>query len=304
MPFREPTNPLFAQLFAGGWNRLEARSRRDDFAAGLAATLADPLWALGRQMQLLELKGDEAGTPIQVDLTYEEVALDKITLGDGPIQDIGPIPVEVLVEREAVAWDWRMRVRAGQHFERLVGLDPTLSGGPDDDLIRNLRVSSPVALPSSDTSDWLEMDYAARRFVSLMAGRVIDGKDLWERLSAGNVAGVSASLRKQFLDWYDALYSQGPNPSPAWNPEQLDYEFRIHATDTTAPGPVHAPSYRNGSIDWDAFVLERPSTRGFTAKEPLQLTPVHVTFAGQPHAAMVGVRGRLDELRLSRHRKD
>jgi hypothetical protein len=283
MPFKEPT-AQFANYFQFGWNRLEGRSRQDDFASGLSASIADPLWALGRQWQMLELKGDEAGTPSQVELTYEVAPLDRIALGRGPFEDIGTVPVTVIVEREAVDWDWRLRVRAGQHFERLVRLNPPLVGSADD-VIKNLRLVCPFAAPSLDNPDWLALDYATRRFVALMTGRVIDGKVLWQQLDDGNpLPGVSSDLRARFLGWYAALYyAPGQvRTSPAWTPEQLDYDFRIQTSDASLPGPVHAPAYRNGSIDWDAFLLEQSASHPFESRDPLQLTPVHVTFAGQP----------------------
>src|SRR5690348_10243206 len=118
MPFKEPASLLFATYFKG-WNRLEPRSRQKDFAAGLAAATADPLWMLGRQWQMLELKGENAGTPIHVKLAYEEAQLHQVKLGDGAWAELGELPLEVLVEREAVAWDWRQRVRVGQQFERI-----------------------------------------------------------------------------------------------------------------------------------------------------------------------------------------
>ena len=59
MPFRVPGSSIFPMFFRG-WNRLEPRSRRDDFGFGLAAPIADPLWALGRQFQMQELHGEDA----------------------------------------------------------------------------------------------------------------------------------------------------------------------------------------------------------------------------------------------------
>jgi hypothetical protein len=283
MPFREPTDDSFVHLFFG-WNRIEARSRHDDFSLGLAARTADPLWALGRQWQFLELRGEDGGTPIHVELNYEEATPSRLKLGRGPFGEIGTIPVEVVVEREAVDWDWRMRVRAGQQFERLVRLDPTMSVAAASSLIDSVRTACPIVKPAPETTDWAELDYTSRRFVSLMEGRAIDGEALLSRIRSGTPpAGIPSEVQQRFSQWYDRLYSQAPDrASPAWDPEQLDYDFRVQPVDESLPGPIHASSYRTGTVDWDTFTLERPSTCGFEQRARLQLTPVHVTFAGQP----------------------
>jgi hypothetical protein len=45
------------------WSRLEPRSRSKNFAEGLAARVADPLWLLARQWQFGEFAGADAGVP-------------------------------------------------------------------------------------------------------------------------------------------------------------------------------------------------------------------------------------------------
>ncbi len=282
MPFKEPTSAAFLEYFPRGWNRLEGRSRQNDFALALSASTADPLWAVGRQWQLLELKGEEGGSPIQVELRYEEAPLNRIALGDGPFHGTDGTPIEVQVERERVDWDWRLRIRAGQHFERLVRLDPTFAPTADA-LIDSLRLSSPITMPAKTSNDFLNMDYATRRFVAMMQHRVIDGHDLLTKINNHVPLGISSDLQTKFSDWYGTLYSQAAKrASDAWVPEQLDYTFQLQPTDTSLPGPLRAPSYRNGSVDWDAFVLEQASTHALKPRDTLQLTPVHVTFAGQP----------------------
>src|SRR5687767_11461456 len=140
MPFPEPVNPIFLSFFHG-WNRLEARSRRDEFSEALAAPVADPLWLLGRQWQFRELDGEDAATPIQVRATFEATSLDRIKLGADPVQPIEATPVEVLVEQEEIGWDWRLRVQIGQQFERLARAHYTGSLATATAIINGLRAS-------------------------------------------------------------------------------------------------------------------------------------------------------------------
>src|SRR5688572_15873685 len=98
MAFKIP--PLSYLQFFQGWNRLEARSRRDDFSLGLAARTADGYYMAGRAWQLGEVKGEDAGSAVHVRATYEEARLDRIQLGGNAAQALDETPVEVLVERE------------------------------------------------------------------------------------------------------------------------------------------------------------------------------------------------------------
>ena len=275
MAFPEPTDLQFAAWFRG-WNRLEARSRKDDFALSLAATTADPLWALARQWQLLELKGEDAGTPIHAKLRYETAAPDEVQLGDQPFQALNGVPLEVLIEREMVQWDWRLRVRAGQQYERLARVHDAPNAAA---LIEQARTRCPVAVPATDRPEWRRLDLASRRFVSLMAGRAIDGKTLLEEIDAGT---LSTTITGRWKRWWEQLYSHAPGTaSPAWQPTRLDYEFRLRQSPAPT-GSLHAASYRNGTVDWNTFTVDRSPVPSFASEETLPLTPVHARYAGQP----------------------
>jgi hypothetical protein len=278
MPFNAPSNPIFHTFFSG-WNRIEARSRRDDFSEGLRATTADPLWMLGRQWQFLELKGTNGGTPIHVKANYEVAKVERIALGDNPWTDIGDIPIDVLVEREKVDWDWRMRVRAGQHFERLAW---QYAADQAADVISLMRELYSVKTPPQDSQEWLELDYDSRRFVSLMTGRAIDGAPVFELIRL-NDTRIPQPVRENATLWRQKLCSESDTPmSPAWHPENLDYEFKVATTDDSLPGPAVADSFRGGVVDWSTFSLQKSSNKKFTKQTTRHLTPVHATYGGQP----------------------
>jgi hypothetical protein len=283
MPFPAPTSSIFLSYFYG-WNRLEGRSRHDDFSEGLTVPVADPLWLLGRQWQCRELDGEDAATPIHVELTYETAPLDRIKLGDDAAAPLDTTPVEVLVEREQVGWDWRQRVRIGQQFERIARDFYASAPSTAVALIDSLRTGPcRIDSPGAGSPAWVATDVAARRFLAVVAGRAIDGQQLIEKLTAGQLSAIDSNLANRMTDWYDALYSQGPAPvSAAWRSERLDYEFRLQSTDLSVPGPVHAPSYRNGGVDWEAFSVEKRATDALGSPKALQLTPTHAVFAGQP----------------------
>ncbi len=273
MSIPEPAGLLFASMFAG-WNRLEARSRKDDFAQALSAKTADPLWMLARQWQFLELKGEDAATPIGAKLAYETAAPDQVQLGRQAFEQLNGVPLEVLVERETVDWDWRLRVRAGQHYERMARLrDPANA----DALISQAR--STYALTRPTGTDWLRLDLATRRFVAFVENRAIDGKRLYDDVTGNS---FTSTISGDWKAWFDHLYSQPTAAPGAWQPTRLDYEFRLRQGTPMPSGSLHAPSYRNGSVDWDTFVLDQAPATTFNATTSLPLTPVHARFAGQP----------------------
>jgi hypothetical protein len=252
VPFKTPTSAVFLQNFRG-WNRVEPRSRADDFAKGLETGVADPLWMLGRQWQTAELKGEDAGTPISVSLDHETVTLTHIKLGETSVPtELDFVPPEVLVEREAVPWDWRLRLRVGQHFERLLRLKYPGSAQAFIDRARELYS---ITAPEPPSQDWLETDYASLRFALLLDGRAIDGMVLMEKARSGELQLIApGGVVDDLIAWFDKLFSQPPaGTSTAWRPERLDYRFELGASASPSGQELVADSCRNGSIDWHTF---------------------------------------------------
>src|SRR5215470_6948943 len=88
------------------WTRLEPQSTLGDPRPGIEARIHDPLWLLGRQWQLGEFEGEDAGTPLTVRVVTRTTTIDRWAPGDqAPSrafsreqQDV----LEPLVEREPV----------------------------------------------------------------------------------------------------------------------------------------------------------------------------------------------------------
>jgi hypothetical protein len=160
------------------WLRLEPRCRSDDFSRGLEARTADPLWMLARQWQTGEFEGEDAGSPLEVELGYSTQSLDRVSLGkSGEIHELAGRSLEMMAERERPGLDPRTRVQIGQQFERFVR-----SELQDDDrawvqtVVRAYRDHYPLVLPDGD--EWTQTDRATRRFLEFMRGRVVDGEPL------------------------------------------------------------------------------------------------------------------------------
>ena len=69
------------------WVRLEPRVSDPTLAPGLDAAVEDPLWLLGRQWQLGELDGEDAGSPVGVDVFGSSAIVDRLLLGAASSQN-------------------------------------------------------------------------------------------------------------------------------------------------------------------------------------------------------------------------
>ena len=113
------------------WTRLEPQSVTGDPRPGLEARVHDPLWLLCRQWQLGELEGDDAGSPLGVEISASTGSLSRWQAGDWKAEDPKPVfdlpdgrLLEPIVEDEpgaAAGPGLRQRAEAGGVF--LAALD-------------------------------------------------------------------------------------------------------------------------------------------------------------------------------------
>lgn len=93
---------------------------RPDVDEGLRARVADPVWFLARQWQLGELRGEDASSPVAVDVTSRHAPI----VYDPARPDLDPtvVPGEALLEAEPGDW-WTIgrRVRLGFVAAALLG---------------------------------------------------------------------------------------------------------------------------------------------------------------------------------------
>jgi hypothetical protein len=276
------------------WARLEPASRDRELAPGLEARIHDPLWLLGRQWQFGEFTASDGGSAIVAQVTASVATLNKLRPGrPTPTPRIGNYsvtgtPLETLVEADDIraAPTARMRVRAGQHFERLLA-------------VRNVgkyagayRTTYPIAAtPAPD-------DAASRRFLALVAGRAIDGEKLYKDLKVSLRATPPAlpaapaiptpdapavlAAAQAWVAWFDALVFTGAGPPAAWVQERLEYAFATSSPDGIT---LEADEYADGRLDWHTFTATgTPPTppTGRTTLGPVTVVPTEVTYPGMP----------------------
>lgn len=314
------------------WNRLSPTARNGTMRKGLRALLADPLWLLGRQWQVGELTGEDAGSPVSVELWFDH---DPMTAVDHAPED-GSVtpeaynpktdgPLEALVEREPVVSGDRqpnreIAVEAGRYFlARLDEEEFEVDGHAPraSDFDADLQLAPPER----------ELDSEGERYVTVVEGRSLDGCALFDRLTGSGIlaaedwqavnwgsvdeptVGGSDPFRraaKAFVDWYADLYDEPTGEAEyTWNADRMEYEFAA-ATGSKAAGTetvFSAEEYTGGRLDWDAFSVVQDGTESLT--EAVNTSSDHVpdiAFAG----GSAGAGGSLpaDQLSVSRDRPE
>jgi hypothetical protein len=232
----------------------------------LAAPIRDPLWMLSRQWQVSEFQGEDAGSPVRVDVDIAEDRLTRVDLrGGGRGGEGGPAgpfdydgdPLEAIVEREDVMTDGnvlteepeqdsegptvRLRAEAGQQFLRTLA-DAGYGEFAAADFDEGLLLDTPEQpLESSD-----------RRYVELLAGRALDGAAVARaiRSAVGNIDDV---VTGEASSWSGVSASDLPVPTNESRTDTFDdcaedfYAWYVDLYDE--------PTVETGSA-WDPTRLE------------------------------------------------
>lgn len=304
------------------WTRLEPRVRTEDLdvglETGLRAELADPLWLLGRQWVLGELRGEDAGSPVMAHLEGEAAPLSRWRPGlTGGAEGVPPgIQLETLVERERIFpprgvdpapfADRRLAVEAGLQFLR--NLAARVERRRAGDVYRKGYIEEYGLAPPSP-AERATLDTASTRFLDLMAGRVPDGSLLYaglqialppEKGGEGTLPrtppierrdreAVLAAIEDWFT-WCETLVSEPLPGETSWQREHLEYAFAASAQTSGGEVVLEAPEYFEGRLDWYAFAhgsesLPRPED-GSEPPEPTPIVsttiPTPVTYLGMP----------------------
>ena len=282
-------------------NRLEASTRGTDLLPGLHARVHDALWLLGRQWQLGELDGDDAGSPIRAAYVTRQVPLASWhPPGAQPEPYDGSRPLEALVESDGAPLPWPEKVAAGLRLTRALRrakLDPA-----------TLTAAHPLAAPSPAVDPDADADAQATSSVTpdevaavgaVFAARVPDADAVAAAYDTALDALVTAaggdSARPVLVEWRAWWSSRQPPGSGAWQPQQLSYSLTAATADQTLP-VYEATRFAGGTLDWYAFdvapapaATAAPATPAAPATSPVpppapvtRAVPVAVTFHGSP----------------------
>lgn len=258
-------NPVFALLDPPTWTRLEPQTSSGDPRPGIQARVHDPLWLLGRQWQLGEFEGEDAGTPLTVRVVTNTSQIDRWAPGDAtdarPFGRAGQELLEPLVEREpATRHSPGLRPRA----EAGAALLASLEEAGLDQFRDEITTQCPLDLDATHHPDGehASLDDQWRRLARLLRGRALadgelicqafeDAGGLPNWLNPANDADADAllALLASWAVWYRAETSPPPGEADAWSGQWFEYRFRVGAAAAT----FDAPSHTGGAIDWHTF---------------------------------------------------
>jgi hypothetical protein len=279
------------------WTRLEPHARtnvlQQGLALGLEARVYDAPWLLARQWQLLELKGQDAGSPVAVQVEARCTPLARWQPRGGRTQEGQPemgqpedvpagVPLEAMVERErdlpplgpggGLFGDLRLAAEAGLHLLRLI--DAKLQHDPRKrEHYRKLFLRDyPLELPADAAS----LDARSRRFLSVAQRRVPDGARLYAdyqvalgdhpklpdkpTIQGPDRAAVLAAIQAWYA-WCGDLFSQANPKQRAWDPRRMEYAFAAGSGELV----LDAREHDGGHLEWYSFVRRMPDEPGAPA---------------------------------------
>lgn len=244
------------------WTRLEPDTMignlEVDLRSGVAARLADPLWLVGRQWQLRELSGEDAGSPVWATVHSSAALLDRILLPRQQPFDRRNMLAEELVERTPAPADSRTR-KAGW-----ISFGQRLAEAQLNDVAE--RVAD--AFPQQDGNVILAE---------------LDAGTLATTLGADAAAGFMEAARG-WAQWYRPRAVAGRND--AWDGDSLSYDFAMTAELPGVRTRVEVSGHDGGRLDWDSFALghSEPTSGNGPRDNTLEIAPALLDAAGMPSA--------------------
>jgi hypothetical protein len=224
--------------------RLEPTHTFTDLRRGLAAEVADPAWFLARQWQLGEHEGEDAASPVHIELHAEFVAIQPVDNAGGA--DPAQVPTEAIVEGEPNDfWTPGRRVAIGRGVA---------------------RAAEAAGRPIPDNPDLRLAGLAAP--YDLLDGTGFDGQALYD-------ARTDLDLD---LDWFEELPPE-PAPSDLWNPAELAYDADFRAGTAT----LRLRRHDGGDLDWWSVDAGGPAPRpGPPPQAPPRVLASRLRYPGAP----------------------
>jgi hypothetical protein len=260
------------------WTRLEPRARGADLRPSLEGRVYDPAWLLGRQWQIGEFTGEDAGTPAVAQLTIDTAPITAYQAGSGAAMPVGGVPIECLAGPEPA--QPRTAAELAQAAAELLVLLRTGgtggTGGMSSAGQAKVLGSGTVGTGSGPVSA------VGAGYLGLVGGRLPDIAALEPMLqstaSSGTApaalglsaadAAVLVSSAKAWIAWRDSQQTATGDDADAWQPDRLEHGFRLGvnasaSADGAMPSvseALRAQAWAGDELDWYDVDHEPAST--------------------------------------------
>jgi hypothetical protein len=247
------------------FTRLEPRARIDNMAPFLEGRIYDPLWLLGRQWQVREFVGADAGWPVCAELQVLSIPLAAYQSGTAPPTTCGQFPLDALAGPEPRG---EMMQGGPKLYSSLFEcaeagaqlMDLLVAYGCSAAAIGALITNNPLPPPAPGAADAQGMSYLTVLSRRLPDAEVVEPL-LREAVANGAVPtalGIPPSDNAAFLKaatdwiaWLDALVLRAPGNGDAWVDASLDHQFTVRAGQPLATPLGFAASAWDGErMDW------------------------------------------------------
>jgi hypothetical protein len=272
------------------WTQYRPNHERRDLKPALEARLYDPLWLLARQFQIGEFFGEDAGSPVKVEVESDAFVADRCRIGEQNLLfDPANAPLEALVEREPdVAPDLRARAQWGLLFAaRLeasaLAVDRSALAGQfpiaqDEAASAALDAAARLIVAKAPDAEGLKTHFgsdptADAEILAVFPGAHADRLDAYRSAIDGWLADYRRS-------------AMGPVTESAWSDDRFEYSFEVSVPTDVGRIVLRAPEYHGGRLDWDAFDVEAiappDSDPASGQRQSLKLLPAQIGYFGMP----------------------
>jgi hypothetical protein len=224
------------------------------------------------------------------------------------------IPLETKVEAEHIHFDYKTRVKMGQHWFKILETYGLLTA------YKQVLISSyPLVHPEIEEADdaativnkaKLMSNHPAMQFVDAANERAMDGYAFYWNLHIDVPVTLiqifsdaspedwqnAAEAAGKFMQWVEKLYYYPLNGvNKCWNPKQMEYEFAAGVVDEGPNTVVKANEYYNGSLDWFSMDIDKSDLSNdltsknseqdaaYRSKRTFTVIPSSAQFGGMPN---------------------
>jgi len=296
------------------WMKICPDPYGDDYSPSLEGRVYDPAWMLGRQWQVGEFVGEDAGSPIDVSVTVTGRTLTEFQAGPGGAVPLGSLPVNFLAGCELP--HKRVLIESAEAGAELVNVMKEY-GCPGED-IDTLAQNFPLLVDNA-----IAAENSAAKYFDLLSPKPGTGIGLPDpfnvsaggqtlgqllensaktgvpdsRLGIGDKnASAFVSAAREWMKWMEMMYPQSP-AFYSWRDEYLEHSFKMNARDTAGGGTAFiCEDWDGAELDWYSMDVEGETTKspvtaprrlaGFSGalEASFKGMPTELTYAGMPAA--------------------